>query len=168
MLNTDKHKLPLRLNFVLSRNASRPSKAHKWDACWDLYSNQDLIIEPKQLAVVDTGVAIGIPHSFFGAVYGRSGLTSHGILTPTGIIDSEYTGTIKVMLYNTTDNQYEVNRKDRIGQFCLHKVYNLEFNQVPELPSTARGSNGFGSTGYSGLPTIGDDYGRNYSFSTIR
>lgn len=77
----------------------------------------------------------------------KSGLNvKHGI-TSEGVIDSGYTGSIVVKLYNNDGNYYTVNAGDKISQIVLLPIYTPELEQVESLDETERGGNGFGSSG---------------------
>ena len=135
----------------LDKGLPRPSYAHVGDAGCDLYSAGDIILKPGERALVPTGIAISIPEGYAGFVQPRSGLAiKHGIsiVNTPGLIDSKYRGEIKVILVNLdSEHEFRINRGDKICQLVIQKVEQVAFKVVPELDSTARGSNGFGSTG---------------------
>ncbi|MHC5068038.1 MAG: dUTP diphosphatase, partial [Planctomycetota bacterium] len=68
-------------------------------------------------------------------------------LNTPGTIDSDYRGEVKVILANLGDQPFIIERGMRIAQMVLCPVYQVEWQPVAELPSTERGSGGFGSTG---------------------
>lgn len=124
-----------------------PKKAHRFDAGFDLYANEDGVIPARGLAMFGTGFHISLPTNMFGAVVGRSGLTARGISVPQGTIDSGYTGEVKVTIYNHTDDDFNVRVGDRIAQLIIYQIPDVWFMEVEELPETERGEKGFGSTG---------------------
>lgn len=107
-------------------------------------------LPPLGRALVPTGIAIALPAGYEAQVRPRSGLAlKQGltILNAPGTIDADYRGEVGVILINLSDAPVTVNRGDRIAQLVLAKVERLAWNEVTELPTTSRGSGGFGSTG---------------------
>ncbi|KGA08615.1 MAG: deoxyuridine 5'-triphosphate nucleotidohydrolase [actinobacterium acAMD-5] len=128
-----------------------PSFAHPGDAGADLVSTVDLIIEPGERALVPTGISIALPENSVAYVMPRSGLAiKHGVtvLNAPGTIDSGYRGEIKVPLINLDPkNSFVINRLDRIAQLTVSTLADVRYEQTNELPDSARGAGGFGSTG---------------------
>lgn len=117
------------------------------DACMDMYSIEETIIPAHSVRVVNTGLAIELPIGFEGIVRGRSGLASKGIYTHIGTIDEEYRGEVGVILFNTTKEDFVVEKGMRIAQFTVKPVYHVNLLEEDNLTETKRGSNGFGSSG---------------------
>ena len=117
------------------------------DACMDMYSVEDTTIEPNSTEVVSTGIALEIPIGFEGIVRGRSGLASKGIHVHIGTIESSYRGDIGIIITNTTNKPFSINRGDRIAQFTVKPVNNILMEESEVLSETERGANGFGSSG---------------------
>ena len=128
-----------------------PRRSHPGDAGADLFAAADVELAPGQRVVVPTGVAIALPDGYAGFVHPRSGLAArHGItlVNAPGTVDAGYRGEIKVILLNTdTASAVSLRRGDRIAQLVVQRVENVTFREVPALPESARGDNGFGSTG---------------------
>ncbi|MBU1672119.1 MAG: dUTP diphosphatase [Actinobacteria bacterium] len=128
-----------------------PAYAHEGDAGCDLSSALDVVLHPGERALVPTGIAVSIPEGYAGFVQPRSGLASrHGIsiVNTPGLIDSHYRGEIKVILVNLDPrSSFEVHRGDKICQLVFQRVELADLEQVDELDPTARGEDGFGSTG---------------------
>ena len=129
-----------------------PHYATEEAAGMDLYAAVDgtLAIEPGEWQLVPTGVAIALPKGYEAQVRPRSGLAfKHGItiLNAPGTIDSDYRGEIKVMLMNVSKESFAIERGMRIGQMILATVIRAELTPREELPESARGTGGFGSTG---------------------
>ena len=128
-----------------------PSYAHEGDAGLDLFSAEDVLIEPGQRALVGTGIAIAIPEGHAGFVQPRSGLAiRHGLslVNSPGLIDSHYRGEIKVIAINLDPSTpVSINRGDKLAQLVIQPVARVELAEVSELTSTTRGEGGFGSTG---------------------
>jgi dUTP pyrophosphatase len=128
-----------------------PSYAHVGDAGADLRSTESFQLQPGERRLVGTGVAIALPGGYAAFVHPRSGLAArHGvsIVNAPGTVDAGYRGEIKVCLINT-DRSHPVGiaRGDRIAQLVIQPVSTAAFVPVTELPSSARGSGGYGSTG---------------------
>ena len=124
-----------------------PKRAHPTDAGADLVSTEDLEIYPGDQKLVDTGVAVKIPEGYGGFVFNRSSQGKKGITIPhsVGVIDSDYRGNIKVILKNTGDDPYKIQRGDRVAQLVIMPVLLVDF--VDAWNDTVRGKGGFGSTG---------------------
>lgn len=129
-----------------------PVYAHPGDAGADLVSSESLRLEPGARALVGTGVRIALPDGYAAFVVPRSGLSAkHGItiVNAPGTIDAGYRGEIKVALLNTDAHEaYDITAGDRIAQLIVMPVPRVRFLPVDDLPDTARGEGGFGSTGY--------------------
>ena len=140
----------MKIKFTLDPGAFAPEKAHEADAGYDLRamhdSNDDLYSYDQE--IFDTGVHVEIPKGYVGYVQSKSGLNvRHGIICPTGTIDSGYTGSIKVKLYNLGGSPYKIYKADKIAQLIIQPIADTELVQVDRLEETERGNNGFGSTG---------------------
>ena len=128
-----------------------PSYAHEGDAGADLYATVDVALAPGARAVVPTGVAVALPEGYAAFVHPRSGLAArHGvsIVNAPGTVDAGYRGEILVVLVNTdTEQSVRFARGDRIAQLVVQRVERVEFAVVEDLPDSARGTGGHGSTG---------------------
>jgi len=135
------------LECQLKPGAKLPERAHPTDAGADLFSYEDLEIYPNEQKLVDTGIAVKIPHGFAGFVYNRSSQGKKGITIPhsVGVIDSGYRDTIKVLLKNIGDDPYKITAGDRIAQLVIQKVELVGFKDI--WNDSSRGTGGFGSTG---------------------
>ena len=134
----------------LDVDAHIPTKAHKDDAGWDLYSNQNAIVYPGEKTVIKTGIALAIPRGYYGRIAPRSGLAvKNGINVLAGVVDAGYRNEIGVVLINHhTDNQFAIAKGDRIAQIIFERVDPFELDEVLELfDNTLRGMGGFGSSG---------------------
>ncbi|WP_417562604.1 dUTP diphosphatase [Microbacterium sp.] len=129
-----------------------PAYAHPGDAGADLTSTEALRLEPGARALVGTGVRIALPDGYVAFVVPRSGLaTRHGItiVNSPGTVDAGYRGELKVTLLNTDPAEpYDIAVGDRIAQVIVMPIARARFVPVDELPDSARGEGGFGSTGY--------------------
>ncbi|WP_029608324.1 dUTP diphosphatase [Leucobacter chromiiresistens] len=130
-----------------------PQYAHAGDAGADLRAAEAVELGPGERALIGTGVAIALPDGYAAFVVPRSGLAAkHGItvVNAPGTVDAGYRGEIKVTLLNTDRSEsFAVAAGDRIAQLIVMPVTRAVFVPVPELPDSARGAGGFGSTGVS-------------------
>lgn len=112
-------------------------------------------LHPNQTYLVSTGFALDFEGSnMAGFIYPRSGLGSkHGIILAngTGVIDEDYTGEIKVALWNRGNEVFYINEGDRIAQLVFVPVVRPTLMITNELSETVRGSGGFGSTGINDI-----------------
>jgi dUTP pyrophosphatase len=135
---------------IIAESGFEPTYAKPGDAGADLRSTESLVLGPSQRALIPTGVRIAMPNGLVGLVHPRSGLAAkHGItvLNAPGTVDAGYRGEIMVTLLNTSDQDFEIQAGDRIAQIIFQEVITPKFIAVSELPESARGADGFGSTG---------------------
>lgn len=135
------------LKVKLDPGAYYPERAHKTDAGLDLRSPINKVIEPNGKAVIDTGVHVAIPRGCVGLLTSKSGLMAKNGLTSRGTIDCGYTGSIRVVLFNHSDEYFVVCEGDKISQLCVLPALYPEVVYVTDLEETERGEGGFGSTG---------------------
>ena len=134
----------------MSENAIMPEYASVGSAGADLYNaSGDVTIDAGESVAIGTGIAMQIPEGYVGLVYARSGLACKSGLAPAnkvGVIDSDYRGEIKVVLYNHSKGARTVASGERIAQIVIAPFIRCEFEEG-EIDSTQRGEGGFGSTG---------------------
>ena len=140
------------LECLVNTGAQLPKRAHPTDAGADLFAwfednTQEIDIYPNEQKLIDTGIAIKIPRGFAGFVYNRSSQGKKGIVIPhsVGVIDTDYRGTIKVLLKNISEDPYKIVPGDRIAQLVIQPIELVDFKDV--WNDTNRGTGGFGSTG---------------------
>lgn len=139
----------MKIQVQLDKNAKMPTKGHKEDAAFDLYSYQAFTtIEPGKSAIFRTGTHMNIPKGYCGLLVSKSGMNvNHGIQS-VGLIDAGYTGEIIVKLYNHSEKPYTVFKGDKISQILILPIPIVELEATESLEDNAgRGNNGFGSTG---------------------
>ena len=137
----------MRIDYILDHGAIRPTKAHRADAGFDLYSMEDKTIPAHGYALFDTGVHLKIPRGYVGFLKSKSGLNCKHSILGEGVIDSGYTGSIVVKLYNHSDEDYEVKEGDKINQIVILPIPEIELCRVCVFEDTERGNKGFGSSG---------------------
>jgi len=134
-------------------DAYNPTYNYESDSGFDLYSVEEVILEPFGRALVPTGLAFGIPEEYEIQVRPKSGLAlKQGltVLNTPGTIDAGYDGEIKVIIFNTTNKQVIIDKGMKIGQAVLCPVVcgkYVEFELVENIEKRERGDNSFGSTG---------------------
>ncbi|HKV40345.1 MAG TPA: dUTP diphosphatase [Blastocatellia bacterium] len=138
----------------LDEGVSIPKYQHEGDAGLDLASRVDLILQPRQRAMIPTGLALAIPKGCAGFVLPRSGLAARNgiaMVNAPGLIDSGYRGEVTIVLINTDEKEpFTIRRGDRIAQLVVQRIENVSPVAVDDLDSTPRGAGGFGSTGVAG------------------
>ena len=137
-----------------------PAYARPGDAGCDLVTTVDVELGPGERAVLPTGIALALPEGYAGFGHPRSGLAAHhgvGVVNAPGTIDAGYRGEIKVVLVNhDLHAPVRLSRLDRIAQLVVQRVEQVAWREVEELPASARGDGGHGSTGgWAAAP--GDD-----------
>lgn len=137
----------MKLKVVLDEGAKMPTRAHEADAGYDLYSRKDAIIYHGDTCCFDTGVHIEIPKGYVGFLKSKSGLNVRYGVQGEGVIDSGYTGSIMVKLYNHGHAAVRIEKEQKISQLVILPIFTPELEQVDSLEETERGDGGFGSTG---------------------
>lgn len=124
-----------------------PTKAHRWDAGYDLYVVHDCKIPPFGRALIPTGVAFDIPKGYLGMVVGRSGNTSkRGFHVPAGIIDSHYKGEVFIVAFNHTRKTIKLYKGERAAQMLILPMLDCCLIESEDFSKEDRGG-GLGSTG---------------------
>ena len=128
-----------------------PAYAHVGDAGLDLHARESAVVAAGGgRLLMPTGISIAIPLGYAGFVLPRSGnALRHGLTVANapGLIDAAYRGEVKVILLNTDpDQQFQVNRGDRIAQLVVQRVEQVDWQIVQQLDGNDRGG-GFGHTG---------------------
>lgn len=131
-----------------------PIKGHQKDSGYDLKSMFDYVIKSGQRCLVDTGINIRLPQEqgwiWQAQIRPRSGLSLKkgiSITNSPGTIDNSYTGNICVIIHNLGDQEFIINKYDRIAQMVITRIPEIELCIVDTLQDTDRGDGGFGSTG---------------------
>lgn len=136
------------MRIMLEKWAYMPSRAFETDGGLDLCSPVEADVPPRGSVTIDTGVHVELPRNTVGFLKSRSGLNiKHSIQSGEGVIDVGYTGSIRVKLYNHSNDWYFVKKGDKISQLVILNILTPDLEVVDELDETERGSGGFGSTG---------------------
>jgi len=138
----------------IGEGAKIPLQALPGDAGFDIFSNEDSVIIPGTSVTIGSGCRVKIPSGCVGLVCPRSGLASKYSLTvgnAPGILDSGYTGELKVILINHGTSVYTVNKGDKVAQLVVVRFESpltIEISgEDMDALNTIRSGNGFGSTG---------------------
>ena len=131
---------------------SLPAYATPHSAGMDLLAaiEQDLVVHPRSIILIQTGIAIALPDGYEAQIRSRSGLAIKNgvtVINAPGTIDSDYRGEIKVGLINMGKEPFVITRGMRIAQMVIAQYTQCQWNEVTELPSSIRREGGFGSTG---------------------
>jgi len=135
-----------------------PTYATEGSAGLDLLAavNEATNLAPGGRTAVPCGIAIALPPGFEAQVRPRSGLALHHgitVLNAPGTVDSDYRGEIKAILVNHGDAAFEISRGMKIAQLVIARHEHVELVETSELPASARGADGFGSTGLKSQPS---------------
>ena len=143
----------------LHPNAKIPTYATDGAACMDLYAatvnsakNIGDVVYQGHPVTVDTGLAFEVPPGWMLKIHPRSGLKfKHGVEAFSGVIDSDFRGSVRILLESADDHEYtpplRINPGDRVAQASLVPSPRVTFTVVEQLSLTERGAGGFGSTG---------------------
>lgn len=136
----------LKDNVILPKYATIGSAGMDLRACIE----SPIVLNPLERRLIPTGLSMALQEGCEGQIRPRSGLAiKHGVtvINSPGTLDKDFTGEICVILVNLSNEPFVINNGDRIAQIVISKYERCEFEEVDELPSTERGSGGFGSTG---------------------
>ena len=114
------------------------------------YVQASIEIDPGNIAIIPTGIALSVPEGFEVQIRPRSGLAAKEkitVLNTPGTIDSDYRGEIKVILINLSHKKFKVEKGLRIAQMVICPIIKAQLKEVKNLDYTKRGKGGFGSTG---------------------
>lgn len=137
----------------LNPEAIIPQYAHPTDAGADICAVEETTIMPGETKIVKTGLAVAIPVGYEIQVRPRSGLSLKSglrIANAPGTIDTDYRGEIGIIMTNTKDIPYVIDKGMKIAQLIISRVPRIKWREVDNveaLGTTDRGNGGFGSTG---------------------
>ena len=124
-------------------------KEHKENAAFDIRANESRWLMPSESVIIKTGLSVQLPIDKAMIIKGRSGLTfKQNIFVKDGVVDSGYTGEIRVKIVNGGREKFIIDSGDRIAQALIIDVFCGEMKRVESIEETnKRGSSGFGSSG---------------------
>ena len=137
----------------LSANAVLPKRGSSLAAGYDLSAAYDVIVPKRGKALVKTDLAIACPESTYGRIAPRSGLAWKKFIdVGAGVIDADYRGNVGVLLFNHSEEDFKVEKGDRVAQLILEQICMVPVVECEDLEETVRGEGGYGSTGVKGAP----------------
>ena len=132
----------------LHSDAKIPSYALPGDAAMDLFSIENYIINPAQIGLINTGIAIEIPEGYVGLIWDKGSIGMiKGQKTLGGVFDSNYRGEVTVALVNLKDAPYVIEKGAKVAQILIQKIEQPTVVVVDELSDSNRGDKRWGSTG---------------------
>ena len=131
-----------------SVHAAEPRKSTVGSASYDFFAAEEKTLFPHLVVPVTTEIQMEIPNGYFGKSYPRSGLLeNYYVSCAGGVIESDFRGTILVLMTNFGERPILIKAGQRIAQVAFHKKEEVIFKKANRLNSTLRGVGGFGSTG---------------------
>jgi len=134
----------------LSAGATMPTRGSPSAAGWDLYASESCVIPAFGKGLIKTDLAVAVPYGYYGRVAPRSGMAwkKHTDIG-AGVIDSDYRGSVGIVMFNHGETELVIEKKDRVAQLIIERISMAEFKEVSfsELETTERGDGGYGSTG---------------------
>ena len=128
---------------LMNDNAIIPTRASKESAGLDLYSSIDIDIEVGSMKQLNTGICISFPKSSYGSIRDKSSLASKGLLMLGGVIDSDYTGEIIVIMASLIES-IKIKKGQKIAQLIVSNITYPEIKKVKYLKETERNDKGLG------------------------
>lgn len=131
-----------------SEDAVFPKKAHNSDIGYDLTAISVFKKISDKITLFETGIKVSSPDGFYIEIIPRSSLSKTGYMlaNSVGIIDPEYTGTLKIALIKVDDTLPDIELPFTRCQLILRKAERSEMVCIQTLEDTCRGCGGFGST----------------------
>lgn len=132
----------------LTETAQLPTRGSELAAGLDLYADEYAIIPIDGRRLVRTGIAVSIDPGMAGLIWARSGLAVRsGLVVGAGVVDADYRGEVKVLLFNHSGELVTIQAGERIAQLLIQHIARPSMTEVDELNVTRRGESGFGSSG---------------------
>ena len=128
---------------LINNDAIIPTRASKGSAGLDLYSNIDGDIDTNSIKKVNTGIRISLPKNTYGSIRDKSSLAAKGVLTLGGVIDSDYTGEIIVIMTSLIE-PIKIKKRQEIAQLIVSNIMYPEIKKVKYLKETEKNDKGFG------------------------
>ena len=138
------------INVSFDKNETKiPVLWYSDSAGYDLPSAETITVPKWSRRLVNTKLRFDIPKGFFGEIKARSGLSiKKGVVAFNGTVDSGYSGFVYIIVFNFSNDDYVIEKGDRIAQIIFQKCHSVSFNFCEKVSSTSeRGESGFGSSG---------------------
>ncbi|KNZ69323.1 deoxyuridine 5'-triphosphate nucleotidohydrolase Dut [Thermincola ferriacetica] len=135
-----------------ARDLPLPRYMTEGSAGMDLYAavEETLVLEPGEIRLIPTGIAIELPPGYEAQIRPRSGLAlKYGIsfVNTPGTIDADYRGEIGLIMINFGNRPFTINRGDRVAQMVINEIVKAHITEAEVLTETERNAGGFGHTG---------------------
>ena len=127
----------------IDKEVKTPSRAHKLDAGLDCFTSKEIILKPHVNTLIPLGFSCEIPNGYVGLLLPKSSMNLKGVNTRIGVIDAGYTGEIKAVLINDTNEDITILKDKGV---CQLVVLPIAIAEMDETISNERGNGGFGST----------------------
>jgi dUTP pyrophosphatase len=142
----------MKVKIVNTSGNPLPAYETLYSSGMDIRANVEfpVVLKPLQRCLISTGIFIELPVGYEAQIRPRSGLANKNgitVLNSPGTIDSDYRGEIKVILINLSEEEFTINKGERICQMVIQKSLQIEWEVSDLLNDTKRGSGGFGHTG---------------------
>lgn len=125
----------------------KPEEGTAWAAGYDISTAYEQVIAPHSVAKISSNTALELPETLFAMVKSRSSTYErHQVFVLDGVIDSDYRGTIVIMVHNPTNDYITIPKNARIAQLLIFDRIQVRFFRKDTLSKTLRGGSGFGST----------------------
>ena len=138
------------INVAFDKNETKiPILSYNDSAGYDLPSAETITVPKWSRRLVNTKLRFDIPKGFYGEIKARSGIAiKKGIVSFNGTIDSGYFGFVYIIVFNFSNDDYLIEKGDRIAQIIFKKCNSVSFNFCEKLTCiSTRGRSGFGSSG---------------------
>jgi dUTP pyrophosphatase len=132
----------------MTENAFAPVRSSEKAAGVDLFSAYNTVIPSKGKGIVKTDLKISLPEECYGRIAPRSGMAAKNFIdVGAGVIDADYRGPLNVLLFNFGEEDFQINKGERIAQLICERILIPDLKETDSLDTTNRGIGGFGSTG---------------------
>ena len=128
---------------LMNNNAIIPTRAPKRSAGLDLYSSIDVYIKVGSIKKINTGICVSLPENSYGSIRDKSSLAAKGLFTLGGVIDSDYTREIIIIMTSLIE-PIKIKQGQKIAQLIVSNIMYPEIKLVKFLKSTERNDKGFG------------------------
>ena len=140
----------IKVKIINNSDNSLPEYKKEGDSGMDIRSSETIVVCRNETRIIHTGIYVEIPNGYEIQIRSRSGLAAKRgvfVLNEPGTIDSGYRGELGIILHNVGDDDFWVNKGDRIAQLVLQKVPMICWEATDELSKTDREEGGIGHTG---------------------
>lgn len=132
----------------LHPDATLLTYAHPGDAGMDVYSNEEVTLQPRERKAVSTGISMAVPEGYVALVWEKSGRAlKEGLSTMAGVVDAGYRGEVMIVVLNVSETPIQISRGQKLAQILIQPVVSGMIREVESLEDSSRGTGGFGSTG---------------------